>query len=92
MSYEFACRNNADFKTLKDYNLVYEGTYNSINTDLDALLEGIFTDGNVGQLRQLMAEQYSKARSISVSDIIEVDGNKYYCDIMGFEAIGKGEG
>ena len=89
MNHAYAVRKDADLKTLKDYSLVYEGTYNSVNTDIEDLLEEIFTDGNIGMLRQLMDEQCDKARSLSVSDVIEVDGVRYYVEPFGYEAIGR---
>lgn len=49
-------------------------------------LEGIFTIGNNGELRRIYPDV--RFRSISVSDIIEVNGTKYYVDSFGFKEIG----
>lgn len=52
--------------------------------DIDGMLESIFSYGNhVNQFRQ----HYPNARSISVSDIIEIDGKYYYCDTFGFKEV-----
>lgn len=82
--YAIAHRNNVDFKTLTDYNLVYDGNFKSILDKPGNLLEDIFTSGNIGQLRKDMADFCKTARSISVSDIIELDGIRYYCNPFGF--------
>lgn len=82
--YAIANRNNVDFKSLKDYNLVYEGTYESDLRSVQDILEIIFADGNVRQLRKDMADFCKTARSISVSDVIELDGIRYYVNPFGF--------
>lgn len=45
-------------------------------------LEKIFIKGNNGDL-----QKYFKMRSISVSDVIEVDGKKYFVDSFGFKEV-----
>lgn len=52
--------------------------------DIDGMLESIFSYGNTNKgFRQ----KNPNARSISVSDIIEIDGKYYYCDIFGFKEV-----
>ena len=62
---------------LKEFKKVFK-------SDIQGMLESIFSYGNsTKQFRQ----NYPNARSISVSDIIEIDGKYYYCDIFGFKDI-----
>lgn len=82
--YAIAKLREVDFKTLTDYNLVYDGNFKSILDKPGNLLEDIFTSGNIGQLRKDMADFCKTARSISVSDVIELDGIRYYCNPFGF--------
>lgn len=52
--------------------------------DIDGMLESIFSYGNTNKgFRQ----RNPNARSISVSDIIEIDGKYYYCDTFGFKDV-----
>lgn len=64
----------------KDYKNVYE-SYTEVNTD--HMLDDIFEKGNTGVLQ---AEGH-RMRSISVSDIIEVDDKYYYVEGIGFKDI-----
>jgi len=65
---------------LNDYGVVYEGEV----SDEDAskgnnyVLEMLFTKFNIAH-----PEDY-KGRSLSVSDIVELDGKNYYCDAFGW--------
>ena len=86
--YQLARKKGADFKTLKDYTLVYEGEFHSWGKKNNEVLEEIFTEGNIGRLRTYMTEFCKTARSISVSDIIELDGTRYYCNSFGFVKVG----
>ena len=62
---------------LKEFKKVFK-------SDIQGMLESIFSYGNsTKQFRQ----HYPNARSISVSDIIEIDGKYYYCDTFGFKDI-----
>ena len=62
---------------LKEFKKVFK-------SDIQGMLESIFSYGNnTNQFRQ----HYPNARSISVSDIIEIDGKYYYCDTFGFKDI-----
>ncbi len=49
------------------------------------VLDLVFELGNCGTLQQLIPGM----RSVSVSDIIEVDGMRFYVDSFGFTALGK---
>lgn len=73
MSYEFAKEHGFN---LYDYKLV--ASFNTDNTDL----EHIFFIGNNGGL-----QKHFKMRSLSVSDIIEINGKKFYIDSFGFKEI-----
>lgn len=73
MDYEFALTHNFN---LYDYKLVA-----SFNTEKEDL-EDIFYIGNNGKL-----QEYFKVRSLSVSDIIEINGKKYYIDSFGYQEI-----
>ena len=54
------------------------------NNDIQGMLEAIFSYGNgSSEFRR----NHSNARSISVSDIIEIDGKYYYCDTFGFKDV-----
>jgi len=62
---------------LKEFKKVFK-------SDIQGMLESIFSYGNhTNQFRR----NYPNARSISVSDIIEIDGNYYYCDTFGFKEV-----
>ena len=70
MSWEWSQK----YFNFNDYKLVAE-----FDNDYDDL-EGIFQLGNNGKLKS----QGFKMRSISVSDIIEIDGVKYFVNDIGF--------
>lgn len=74
MNYEYAKEN----LKLSDYDEVLYFT-----TDAD--LEEIFSMGNNGKLHCMFPD--NRFRSISVSDIIDVDGTMYYVDSFGFKEI-----
>lgn len=67
--------------TRDNYTIVWQGEVED-KGDADATLEGVFHLLNVGQ----KPEGY-KGHSLSVSDIIEMDGKFYYTDDYGFEEI-----
>ena len=73
---------------LKDYKKVAEfGITKAIqDRDVETILDMAFTYGNI-------KDDYFKynpgARSISVSDILEYNGEKYYVDTTGFEKLDK---
>ena len=73
MDFDFASKHNFDFK---DYKQVASFLSNSED------LEYIFIIGNNGYL----TSKY-QMRSISVSDIIEVNNKKYYVNAIGFKEI-----
>lgn len=74
MPYSYA---QEDLK-LSDYNEVLYFT-----TDED--LEEIFAMGNNGKLHNMFPD--NRFRSISVSDILDVDGKMYYVDSFGFKEV-----
>lgn len=67
------CKDQID---LDDYKVVYEGEleYPEIPNALEELFE-IFN---------IRRPEDFKGRSMSVSDIVEVDGKNYYCDAAGW--------
>lgn len=75
---------------LDDYDLVgyiyLDAFIPEFGEDVDNLLEGIFAYGN-------SSEQFYKenpnARSISMSDIIEINGDHYYVDRFGFANVNE---
>lgn len=73
MDYDFASKH--DFN-INDYKLVVDTELNTND------LEMIFTLGNNGYL----TSKY-QMRSISISDIVEVNGKKYYVNAIGFKEI-----
>ena len=82
MDYTFAKEKGID---LKDYKKTAEV---QVNTDLDgdvnSILELVFSYGNTNQEYY---QENPEARSISVSDILEYNGKKYYVDSFGFEEV-----
>lgn len=81
MNYDYA----KDLIEMEDYELV-ASFENDDNDDNDSVLNKLYNLGNDGTL----AINF-KMRSISVSDIIEIDGVKYYVDSFGFKKIESDE-
>ena len=61
---------------LKDYEVVYEGELDY--PEMPNALEELFDIFNVRRPEDF------KGRSMAVSDIVEVDGDNYYCDAVGW--------
>jgi len=76
MDYNFALEN--DFN-LGDYDVVYEGEIEG--TDVDKILDQLFVTFNVNHPEDF------RGHSLSVSDIVELDGVNYYCDDIGWEKL-----
>ena len=82
MGYDFAVENGGP--DMNDYEKVAEVEIDTRDTDVTYVLDEVFTYGNTN------IEYYDnnpKARSISVSDILEYNGNKYYVDSFGFKKL-----
>lgn len=62
--------------SLADYEVVYEGELEG-----DNILEQLFNMFNIAR-----PEDY-KGRSMSISDVVEIEGKYYYCDPIGFKEI-----
>ena len=64
---------------LNDYEVVYEGEldYPEMPNALEELFE-IFNDRRPKDFER---------RSMSISDIVEIDGKNYYCDFVGWEEL-----
>ena len=78
MNYKFALDHGFN---LDDYKQVADIDDDDTSDDLK-ILDKIFMIGNDGTLTQ-----HIKMRSISVSDIIQIDDRKYYVDSFGFKQI-----
>ena len=81
MNYEFAKENGFD---LKDYEMVAE-FYKEVYEPDFRILESIYDLGNRGFIQAVCNNEFM--RSISVSDIIELDGRKYFVDSFGFKEV-----
>jgi hypothetical protein len=64
-----------------DYTLVYEGEVEV--EDVNKTLEDLFTKFNINRPADF------NGHSLSVSDIVELDGKFYYCDNVGWTEITK---
>ena len=62
--------------TLDDYDVVYEGEIEGTNPN--AVLEELFKIFNIER-----PEDFT-GHSLSVSDVVELDGVNYYCDSIGW--------
>ena len=65
--------------SLKDYEVVYSGEIDDYN--IEYTLEKLFEIFNIYH-----PEDFT-GRSMSVSDVVELDGEYYYCDHVGFKKI-----
>ena len=74
MSLDYACKKGF---CLADYAKVSEGTVND-SVPTEQALEDLFAKYNIAH-----PEGY-KGRSMSVSDIVAIGEDKYYCDSFGF--------
>ena len=73
-------RNKKNGFSFTDYELVYEGEID--DNEINFVLEELFVLFNLSD-----RPEGFKGRSMSVSDIVELDGEYYYCDIFGFKKI-----
>lgn len=65
-----------------EYKLVWEGEEETMeDTDNEAILDLLFTTFNVAHPKNY------HGRSMSVSDVVELDGVKYFCDSFGWVKI-----
>ena len=79
-NWETALKNNF---SLDDYKVVYEGEVEDLT--VDAALEKLFILFNVYH-----PEDFEGEWSMSVSDVVVLDGKYYYCDDFGFKEITEG--
>lgn len=65
----------------ENYDLVYKRTYSEVdvNTPIKRILEGLFSICNENKPYDF------RGRSLSVSDVVEVDGVAYYCNDFGWK-------
>jgi len=68
------------FNLKKDYSVVYEGDVIP-ETDPISTLEKLFEIFNINHPADF------RGHSLSVSDVVELDGVKYYCDAQGWVEI-----
>lgn len=78
MNYDWA---EAHGFKMSDYEVNAEFNY-EIDEDDYSLLEKLFFIGNDMKLRE-----FFKTRSLSVSDIVEINDKKYYCEMVGWKEI-----
>lgn len=72
---------NSQFFNFADYEQVAElETSDALD---ETMLEFLFQEGNNGHLQK----NFPKMRSLSISDIIEIEGRKYYINMIGHELI-----
>ncbi len=64
---------------IEDYIIVYEGETDE--TDAHKALEGLFMNFNINRPADF------KGHSLSVSDVVELDGKNYYCDSCGWKEL-----
>ena len=64
---------------LNDYEVVYEGELDC--PEMPNALEELFEIFNVKRPKDF------ERRSMSISDIVEIDGKNYYCDFVGWEEL-----
>lgn len=77
MSNKAKFRSYDEFKNelkIYDYVRVYVGEIYSINTEISEILEDIYTELNIKQPIDYFGH------SLSVSDVIRLDDDYYYCD------------
>jgi len=75
-------RENNIMPKLEDYNLVGEShIYPKADTSVFTMLDDIFTTLNTCKC------DWFSGHSLSVSDVVEIDGKYYYCDSYGWEEI-----
>lgn len=80
MDYEFAMEHNfsfEDYSKVADFDYACEEDANDMN-----ILNQIWRIGNDGTLQKI-----AKMRSLSVSDIVGIEGRYYYVDSFGFKRI-----
>lgn len=83
MNYNYAKTHGFSFD---DYEVVYEGDTDDLklkfgSIDANHILESLFAIFNNNHPKDY------KGHSISVSDIIEIDGMAYYCDSFSWKAL-----
>ena len=64
---------------LNDYEVVYEGELDC--SEMPNALEELFEIFNVKRPKDF------ERRSMSISDIVEIDGKNYYCDFVGWKEL-----
>ena len=64
---------------LNDYEVVYEGELDY--PEMPNALEELFEIFNVRRPKDF------ERRSMSISDVVEIDGKNYYCDFVGWEEL-----
>lgn len=64
---------------LKDYEVVYEGDLDC--PEMPNALEELFEIFNTKRPKDF------EGRSMSISDVVEIDGKNYYCDFVGWEEL-----
>lgn len=77
MDYEFAAKHGF---SLDDYEKVYEGEIET-GRYIEGTLDNVFTKFNVNRPSDF------EGHSLSVSDIVVLNGEKFYCDSFGWKKL-----
>jgi hypothetical protein len=77
-SYEYAKKHGFD---KKHYSVVYESKFKDSKQDTDTILNALFALLNYERPSDF------KGHSMSVSDLVELGGETYYCDKIGWKRI-----
>ena len=81
MGLEFVTNHDIMLK-LEDYKLVGESEiYPKASTSVTTMLDDIYTTLNTCRC------DWFHGHSLSVSDVVEIDGKYYYCDSFGWEEV-----
>lgn len=69
---------------LNDYSCVFYAVFPETDEDNFTILDNLFCEFND---YKKMEEANYVGRSMSVSDVVDIDGNKYYCQAIGWKKI-----
>lgn len=89
MPWNFLSDNIKKNFSLVKYDKVFEGDVNTEENDIQpecvhSILDYLFCAFNVGSYRQ---DSGYTGHSLSVSDVVYVNGNYYYCDSLGWKQL-----
>ena len=79
--YAFMSLDRIDNVHFEYYSETYSGNIDTKNTDIYKILDDIFRELNINH-----PSDY-KGHSLSVSDIVEINGKYYFCDDLGWKEL-----